>query len=134
MFGKLIRSSNGKFITLTYSIIILKNKKRNYIITHIKHSYFTIWLTYSIDCLGIRFTSNVGNHVKIIQGVVSQIYRFVSIVSFYNTKLSQNTNKGHMCKHQRLHMKYNKSFTSLQYMIVHNGGQVINKPIIFTIP
>lgn len=39
-----------------------------------------------------------------------------------------------MCKHQRLHMKYNKSFTSLQYMIVHNGGQVINKPIIFTIP
>lgn len=96
MFGKLIRSSNGKFITLNYSIIILKTK-RNYIITHIKHSYFTICLTYSIDCLGIRFTSNVGNHVKIIQGVVSQIYRFVSIVSFYNTKLSQNTNKGHTC-------------------------------------
>lgn len=74
-----------------------EKQKRNYIITHIKHSYFTICLTYSIDCLGIRFTSNVGNHVKIIQGVVSQIYRFVSIVSFYNTKLSQNTNKGHTC-------------------------------------
>lgn len=66
---------------------------------HIKHSYFTICLTYSIDCLGIRFTSNIGNQVKIIQGVFSQIHRFVSIISFYNIniKLSQNTNKGHTC-------------------------------------